>query len=92
MKVFDLLEETTKDLKGEILKETLVHTGTGEDRTHLNNGLHSTCEYYQEIFDVEFKKASGEVITINHRIRIDQRTQKKYEDYYYIPIPADYLE
>ena len=76
MKVFDLLEETTKDLKGEILKETLVHTGTGEDRTHLNNGLHSTCEYYQEIFDVEFKKASGEVITINHRIRIDQRTQK----------------
>lgn len=87
MKVDDDLQEKSINLEGEIINETLVDWGNGMETHHLNNGVYSTREYCQEIYDVEFKKQTGEVIKIIHRTRTDIRTQVKYQDIYYIPIP-----
>lgn len=92
MKAYDDLQEKFINLEGKIINETLVDWGNGMETHHLNNGVYSTKEYYQEIYDVKFEKQTGEIIEMIHRTRTDIKTQVKYKDIYYIPIPDNYFE
>lgn len=73
--------------KGEVLETKELEWWQGEDWTHLNNGLYTTCLKQTELEEVTFKKEDNKVYKLKRTLKTiirKDKENKKISDIYEI--------